>query len=58
MTYYDEEQDDTVLHCTGTVTDYELEAFKKRIASATTTIGDVKLLEELICYVTKQRITL
>lgn len=41
---------DEVLHCTGSVTEYEINELKKRIASGTTTADDVVLLEKVLEY--------
>lgn len=43
------EQEDEVVYCTGTVTDSEIAALKKRIANGTTTADDVVLLDRLLC---------
>lgn len=41
---------DEVLHCTGTVTEYEINELKRRIASGMTTADDVVLLEKALEY--------
>ena len=41
---------DEVLHCTGVVTDHEIQELKKRIASGTTTADDVVLLDKVLEY--------
>lgn len=42
------DEPDEVLHCTGVVTEYEINELKKRIASGMTTADDVVLLEKII----------
>lgn len=44
--------DDEIVHCTGVVTEYELNELKKRIASGMTTADDVDLLDKVIKHVT------
>ena len=41
---------DEVLHCTGVVTEYEINELKERIASGMTTADDVDLLDKVIKY--------
>jgi hypothetical protein len=44
----DTSDDDEVVYCTGTVTEYQIKELKRRIASGTTTAEDVVLLERLL----------
>jgi len=41
---------EVIVHCTGVVTEYEINELKKRIASGTTTADDVVLLEKVLEY--------
>ena len=42
------EDTDEVVHCTGTVTEYELNSLRTRIANGMTTADDVVLLDKVI----------
>jgi len=41
---------EVIVHCTGVVTDHEIQELKKRIASGTTTADDVVLLDKVLEY--------
>lgn len=41
-------EQDEVLYCTGSVTEYQIKELKRRIANGTTTADDVVLLERIL----------
>lgn len=50
MSYLFPGLDDVIVHCTGVVTEYEINELKKRIASGMTTADDVVLLDKVLEY--------